>query len=76
MKKEEFSEVLAAAYEPNYTVTYNGETLSEDYLNDIRTFAANAGLALLDGSDTTAYAPTALCTALSMVAELAKNDKQ
>jgi hypothetical protein len=64
----------AAAYEPDYTVKYSGETLSQDYLDDIRTFAANAGLALLDGSDTTAYSPTALYTALSMVAELAEGD--
>jgi serine protease inhibitor len=67
-------EAAAAAYEPDYTVKYTGETLSEDYLNDIRTFAANAGLALLDGSDTTAYSPTALYAALSMVAELAEGD--
>jgi serine protease inhibitor len=72
-----FSEkVQAASYEPDYTVTYNGEHLSEDYLSDIRTFAANSGLALLDGTDTTAYSPTALYTALSMVAELAEGDSQ
>jgi serpin B len=67
-------EASAVSYEPDYTVKYNGETLSEDYLDDIRTFAANAGLALLDGADTTAYSPTALYTALSMVAELAEED--
>ncbi len=61
----------AAAYEPDHTEEYNGEALNEDYLNSIRSFSANAGLALLDGSDTTAYSPTALYTALSMVAELA-----
>jgi len=65
---------VAAAYEPDYTVKYNGEALREDYLNGIRIFAANAGLALLDGSDTTAYSPTALYAALSMVAELAQGD--
>lgn len=64
----------AAAYEPDDTAEYSGEALSEDYLNGIRAFAANAGLALLDGSDTTAYSPTALYTALSMVAELAEGD--
>jgi serpin B len=70
-----FSEkVAAASYEPDYTVTYNGETLGEEYLSDIRTFAANAGLALLDGTDTTAYSPTALYTALSMVSELTEGD--
>lgn len=62
---------VAAAYEPDYTEEYSGEALSEDYLNSIRAFAAHAGQALLDGSDTTAYSPTALYTALSMVAELA-----
>jgi serine protease inhibitor len=72
-----FSEkVAAASYEPDDSVTYNGETLSEGYLNDIRTFAANAGLTLLDGTDTTAYSPTALYTALSMVAELTEGDSQ
>lgn len=64
----------AAAYEPDYTVQYDGEPLSEEHLDDIRTFAASAGPVLLDGSDTTAYSPTALYTALSMAAELAEGD--
>lgn len=63
--------LTALAYEPDYTVEYNGETLDVDYLDNIRAFAANAGSAILDGSDTVAYSPTALYTALSMVAELA-----
>ena len=41
------------------------------YLADIRTFAARAGRSVLDSSSTTAYSPTTLYTALSMVSELA-----
>lgn len=62
----------AAAYEPDYTIPYDGAALDEEYLSAIRTFAAQGGKALLDGDDTTAYSPTALYTALSMVSELAE----
>lgn len=61
----------AAAYEPDYTIPYDGAALDVEYLSAIRAFAAQGGRALLDGSDTTAYSPTALYTALSMVSELA-----
>lgn len=61
----------AGAYEPDYTIPYDGAALDEQYLSAIRAFAAHGGRALLDGGDTTAYSPTALYTALSMVSELA-----
>ena len=44
----------AAAYEPDYTIPYDGAALDEEYLSAIRTFAAQGGKALLDGGDTTA----------------------
>lgn len=63
--------VLAKSYEPDYRKAYDGAALDEKYLADIRTFAAQAGNAVLDSSATTAYSPTTLYTALSMVSELA-----
>lgn len=66
----------AAGYEPDYEKPYSGEALSEGYLAAIRRFAAQAGQNLLDGGKSTAYSPTALYTALSMVAELADEPRQ
>lgn len=66
--------VALAAYEPDYSAEYDGSQLSEAYLSDIRTFAARAGKVLLNESDSIAYSPTALYTALSMVAELTDGD--
>ena len=63
--------VLAKSYEPDYRKTYDGAELDGKYLADIRTFAARAGRSVLDSSSTTAYSPTTLYTALSMVSELA-----
>ena len=63
--------VLAKSYEPDYRKTYDGAELDGKYLADIRTFAAKAGRSILDSSATTAYSPTTLYTALSMVSELA-----
>lgn len=66
--------VALAAYEPDYFAEYDGSPLNEAYLSDIRTFAARAGKVLLNESDSIAYSPTALYTALSMVAELTDGD--
>lgn len=66
--------VALAAYEPDYSSEYDGSPLNEAYLSDIRTFAARAGKVLLNESDSIAYSPTALYTALSMVAELTDGD--
>lgn len=66
----------AAAYEPDYTIPYDGAALDEEYLSAIRAFAAQGGRAMLDGGDTTAYSPMALYTALSMVSELADGSSQ
>lgn len=68
--------VLAKAYEPDYGKVYDGAALEETYLADIRAFAAKAGKEVLDSSSTTAYSPTALYTALSMVSELANNSSR
>lgn len=68
--------VSGAAYEPDYTIKYDGVKLGENYLAGIRAFAARAGQAMLDGSQTTAYSPTALYTALSMVTELASENSR
>ncbi len=65
---------LSLTYEPDYTAQYDGAPLSEEYLSAIRGFAARAGAALLDGDGSTAGSPTALYTALSMVAELAEGE--
>ncbi len=62
---------LSASFEPDYSRPYDGAALNENYLAAIRGFAASAGRELLDGDKTTAYSPTTLYTALSMVAELA-----
>ncbi len=62
---------LSASFEPDYSRPYDGAALDEKYLSAIRGFAASAGRELLDGDRTTAYSPTTLYTALSMVAELA-----
>ncbi len=62
---------LSAAFEPDYSRPYDGTALDENYLAAIRGFAASAGRELLDGDKTTAYSPTTLYMALSMVAELA-----
>ncbi len=62
---------LSASFEPDYSRPYDGAALDEKYLSAIRGFAASAGRELLDGDKTTAYSPTTLYTALSMVAELA-----
>lgn len=66
----------AAAYEPDYTISYDGAVLDEEYLSAIRAFAAQGGEILLNGNDTTAYSPTALYTALSMVSELADSSSR
>ena len=50
----------AAAYEPDYTIPYDGAALDAEYLSAIRAFAAQGDRVLLDGGDTTAYSPTAL----------------
>lgn len=63
--------VMAKSYEPDYRKAYDGAALEDAYLADIRAFAAKAGNEVLDSSATTAYSPTALYTALSMVSELA-----
>lgn len=65
---------LSISYEPDYAAQYDGAPLSEEYLSAIRGFAARAGAALLDGDGSTACSPTALYTALSMVAELAEGE--
>lgn len=62
---------LSASFEPDYTRPYDGAALDEKYLSAIRGFATSAGRELLNGDRTTAYSPTTLYTALSMVAELA-----
>lgn len=66
----------AASYEPDYSRTYQGEALDDAYLAAIRRFAAEAGREMLTGTDSTAYSPTALYTALSMVAELADDSSR
>lgn len=66
--------VALAAFEPDYSAEYDGSPLNEAYLSDIRTFAARAGKVLLDESDSIAYSPTALYTALSMMTELTDGD--
>lgn len=65
----------ADAYEPDYSTPYDGAELDEAYLTAIRQFAARAaGELLTDGESSTAYSPSTLYTALSMVAELTEGD--
>lgn len=61
----------AWAAEPDETIAYDGTALDDQYLEAMRSFAANGGKSLLNGEKTTAYSPAALYTALSMVSELA-----